>query len=366
MALRATDADFLRRILILIGVAALALLLWQIRAVLLLVFAAVLVAVVLRVIAAPIATHLRLSGGWALTLAALLLTGFIALALGLFGSEVIGQSQELARILPEAWEAFKTRFGLTGIDQQMMEQAGNARSALLFNVAGFVFSAGAAIVNLVLVVMGGLYIAAAPALYRDGLLQLVPEGRKELAEDTITTAGNALRLWLVGQLGAMVLVSILTAFGLWMLGIPAPLALGLLAGLAEFVPLVGPIAAAVPALLLAVGGGYEMMLWTAGLYLVVQQIESNVITPLIQNRTVQIPPALTLFAVVAAGVAFGPMGVILAAPLTVLAYVAVKKLYVREALGEPTRVPGEPKSKTRNGKPRKARTGAAGAARSGA
>jgi predicted PurR-regulated permease PerM len=284
--------------------------------------------------------------------------------LGLFGSEVVGQSQELARILPEAWETFKTRFGLTGIDQQVMEQAGNARSALLFNVAGFVFSAGAAVINLVLVVVGGLYIAAAPALYRDGLLQLVPEGRKALAEDTITTAGNALRLWLVGQLAAMALVGFLTAFGLWMLGIPAPLALGLLAGLAEFVPLVGPIAAAVPALLLAAGGGYEMMLWTAGLYLIVQQVESNVITPLIQNRTVQIPPALTLFAVVAAGVAFGPMGVILAAPLTVVAYVVVKKLYVREALGEATPVPGEPKSKTRNGKSRNARTGTAGVSRS--
>jgi predicted PurR-regulated permease PerM len=214
------------------------------------------------------------------------------------------------------------------------------------------------------VVIGGLYIAAAPALYRDGLLQLVPEGRKALAEDTIATAGNALRLWLVGQLAAMALVGVLTGLGLWMLGIPAPLALALLAGLAEFVPLVGPIVAAVPALLLAAGGGYEMMLWTAGLYLLVQQVESNVITPLIQNRTVQIPPALTLFAVVTAGVAFGPMGVILAAPLTVLAYVAVKKLYVREALGEDTRVPGEPKSKTRNGKSRNARTGAAGASRS--
>lgn len=341
MALRPGDTELLRRALLLIGIAALVLLLWQIREVILLVFAAVLVAIILRILAAPIGRFLRLSEAWALALSAFLLAGFIGLAFYLFGSEVIGQGKELARILPDAWNAFKTRFGLEAIGQEVAQQANNPQSALLFNVAGWVFSAGSILVNLVLVIVGGLYIAAAPELYYKGLVLLFPENRRPLAEDTLDTAGNALRLWLVGQLAAMVLVGTLTAVGLLIIGIPAPLALGLLAGLAEFVPLVGPIAAAVPALLLAVGGGWEMMLWTAGLYLLVQQIESNVITPLIQHRTVEIPPALTLFAVIAAGVAFGGVGVILAAPLAVVAFVAVKKLYVREALGEPTKVPGE-------------------------
>jgi predicted PurR-regulated permease PerM len=350
MALRPGDTELLRRVLILIAIAAFVLLLWQIRSVLLLVFAAVLVAIILRLLAAPIGRFLRLSEGWALTIAALLLSGFIGLAFYLFGSEVVGQGQELARILPEAWNAFKDRFGLNAIGQEIAQQANTQQSALLFNVAGWVFSAGTVFIDLVLVIVGGLYIAAAPDLYYKGLLLLFPEGRRPLAEDTLATAGNALRLWLVGQLAAMVLVGTLTGFGLLIIGIPAPLALGLLAGLLEFVPLVGPIAAAVPALLLAVGGGLETMLWTAGLYLLVQQIEANVITPLIQHRTVEIPPALSLFAVVAAGVAFGALGVVLAAPLAVVAYVAVKKLYVRETLGEPTKVPGEgPK---RRGKPR--------------
>ncbi|BCJ90305.1 AI-2E family transporter [Terrihabitans soli] len=350
MALRQGDADLLRRALLLIGLGALVLLLWQIQDVLLLVFASVLVAIILRLIAAPIGRFLHLSEGWALTLAALLLAGFLGVTFYLFGSEVVGQGKELARILPEAWNAFKTRFGLEAFGQEVAEQANNPQSALLFNVAGWVFSAGAIVVNLVLVIVGGLYIAAAPELYRKGLLLLFPEKRRPLAEDTLDTAGNALRLWLIGQLGAMVLVGTLTAIGLLIIGIPAPLALGLLAGLAEFVPLVGPIAAAVPALLLAMGGGIETMLWTAALYLLVQQVESNVITPLIQHRTVDIPPALTLFAVIAAGVAFGAVGIVLAAPLAVLAFVAVKKLYVRETLGETTKVPGEKPSG--RGKPR--------------
>jgi predicted PurR-regulated permease PerM len=341
MALRPGDTDFLRRTLYLIGIAALVLLLWQIQDVLLLMFAAVLVAIVLRLLAAPIGKHLHLSGGWSLGLAALVLTSFIGLSFYLFGSEVIGQSQELARILPDAWNTFKDRFGLAALGQEVAQQANNPQPALLFNVAGWVFSAGAFVINLVLVVVGGLYIAAAPDTYYKGLLLLFPDSRRPLAEDTLDTSGNALRLWLVGQLAAMVLVGTLTTIGLLLIGIPAPLALGLLAGLAEFVPLVGPIAAAIPALLLAVGGGIETMLWTAGLYLFVQQVESNVITPLIQHRTVEIPPALTLFAVVAAGVAFGPIGVVLAAPLAVVGYVAVKKLYVTEALGESTKIPGE-------------------------
>lgn len=341
MAFRPGDTELLRRALLLIGIAALILLLWQIRDVLLLIFASVLVSLILRLIAAPIGRLLHLSEGWALTLAALFLAGFIGVVFYLFGSEMIGQGKELARILPEAWNTFKTRFGLETIGQEVAQQANNPQPALLFNVAGWAFSAGAVLLNLVLVIVGGLYIAAAPELYYKGLALLFPENRRPLAEDTLTTAGNALRLWLMGQLAAMVLVGTLTGIGLVIIGIPAPLALGLLAGLAEFVPLVGPIAAAVPALLLAAGGGWETMLWTAGLYLVVQQTESNVITPLIQNRTVEIPPALTLFAVVAAGVAFGGIGILLAAPLTVVAYVAVKKLYVREALGEATKVPGE-------------------------
>jgi predicted PurR-regulated permease PerM len=341
MALRPGDNDFLRRAFLLIGIAALILFLWMIQDVLLLVFAAVLVAIVLRVLAAPIGRLLHLSGGWSLALAALLLTSFIGLSFYLFGSEVIGQSKELAQILPDAWNAFKDRFGLAAIGEEVAQQANNPQPALLFNVAGWVFSAGAFVVNLLLVVVGGLYIAAAPGTYYKGLLLLIPESHRPLADETLDTSGNALRLWLVGQLAAMVLVGTLTTIGLLLIGIPAPLALGLLAGLAEFVPLVGPIAAALPALLLAMGGGLETMLWTAGLYLLVQQIESNVITPLIQHRTVEIPPALSLFAVIAAGIVFGPMGVVLAAPLAVVAYVAVKKLYVREALGETTKIPGE-------------------------
>ena len=122
---------------------------------------------------------------------------------------------------------------------------------------------------------------------------------------------------------------------------PAALALALLAGLAEFVPLVGPIVATISALLIALSVGWETALWTLLLYIVIQQVESNLIIPLVQRRVVELPPAVTLFAVVAFGLLFGLLGVLFATPLAVVVFVAVKKLWVRETLGAPTKMPGE-------------------------
>lgn len=139
----------------------------------------------------------------------------------------------------------------------------------------------------------------------------------------------------------MVAVGALTALGLWLIGLPAPLALGLLAGLLEFVPYVGPILAALPGVLIAASLGPETMLYALLVYVVVQQVESNAIVPLVARQVLSLPPALAIFSVVALGLVFGPLGLVFAAPLTVLLVVAIGKLYVRETLGQPVKVPGE-------------------------
>jgi predicted PurR-regulated permease PerM len=95
------------------------------------------------------------------------------------------------------------------------------------------------------------------------------------------------------------------------------------------------------ALVIAASQSTEMLLWTAGAFVVIQQIESNLISPLIQHRTVELPPVLSVLAVLAFATVFGPTGLVLAVPLTVVFYVLIKKLYVRETLGESTHVPGE-------------------------
>ena len=132
----------------------------------------------------------------------------------------------------------------------------------------------------------------------------------------------------------------LTWLGLMIIGVPSALTLGLLAALLEFVPFIGPIVAAVPAILLGFAAGPDKAIWVAFLFVAIQQFEGNVLEPMVQQRAVDLPPALLLFALVAGGLVFGVAGILLAAPLTVVLYVLVKKLYVQEALGTPTPLPG--------------------------
>jgi len=230
----------------------------------------------------------------------------------------------------------------------MMEQVARnpgQSASIVANMLGGVARFGAVLLDglagLVLALLGGVYLAAEPGLYRRGLVKLFPPSQHGRVEGTLRTSGEALWLWLGGQLISMILVGMLIGLGAWLIGLPAPLALGLFAGITEFVPIIGPWLGAVPGLLLALSQGTDALLWTMGLYLIVQQVESNLIAPLVQQRMVDLPPAVLLFSVVVTGALFGPLGVALAGPLTVVAYVAVKKLYVRETLGEATPVPGE-------------------------
>jgi predicted PurR-regulated permease PerM len=173
------------------------------------------------------------------------------------------------------------------------------------------------------------------------LVKLFPKPRHAEVEASLRAVGEALRLWLVSQLIAMTCVGVLASLALWWLGLPSPFALGLIAGLADFVPLIGPFIGALPAVVIAVTNGVETALWTMLAFVVIQQLENNVIFPLVAKRVVAVPPALALFAILAAGVLFGPLGLVFGFPLAVTAYVLVTKLYVRDTLGLAAEVPGE-------------------------
>jgi predicted PurR-regulated permease PerM len=193
----------------------------------------------------------------------------------------------------------------------------------------------------VVVIVGGFYLAADPALYRSGVLLVAPYAQHARVMAAMSAAAEALRLWLGGQLLSMAIVGVFTGIGTWWIGLPAPLALGVFAALMDFVPIIGPFVGAVPALLLALALGQEAVLWTVLLFIVLQQIEGNVVAPIVQRRVAHIPPVLLLFSIVGAGLLFGLPGVIVAAPLTVVVLVLVKQLYVREVLGKETEVPGD-------------------------
>jgi predicted PurR-regulated permease PerM len=184
-----------------------------------------------------------------------------------------------------------------------------------------------AVAEVVVVIIAGVYLAAQPGLYQGGLMNLFPQALRPRLTATMAETGLALRKWLLGTGAAMLAMGVLTTIGATLLGLPAPLALGLLSGLAEFVPIVGAAISAVPALLLAATQGPTLVLWTLGFYVAVHQFEGHVLIPLIQRRVVAVPPAMTLFSVLGFGVLFGPLGVVFATPLAVVLMVMVKNLY---------------------------------------
>ena len=337
-----SETSFVRRVIIVIALVALALLLWQLRDILLMIFGAVVVATVLRSFADFSRKWLPVPSGIALLLSVLIVIAAVGLVAYLFGAELVNQAETLRTALPQAWNSAQARLSQYGIalPAQGFPRSGET-SGLLASAGQFIMSVGGALADTLLIVVGGIFLAGQPGCYRSGAIKLVPESKRPLLSDALRDSGRALRLWLKAQLIAMLLIGVLTGLGLWLLGVPSALALGLLAGFLEFIPFAGPILAAVPAVLLALAIDPQLAAWTIGLYVLIQHVEGYAIQPLIQQWAVDLPGFVLLFALLACGALFGPMGVIFAAPLTVVSYVLVKRLYVREALDTPTPIPGE-------------------------
>jgi predicted PurR-regulated permease PerM len=340
----AEDAAFVRKTLIFFAIAALALTLWVLSDVLLLAFGAVLVAVLLHALAAVLARYARVPERWSLTVASVVVFGLLIAALALFGTQIRVQISGIAERLPLALNTFTKELGLGEVTAQLPQMLGmGPGGGFVSRIAGIGGAVLGGLADFLLVVIAGIYIAASPRTYRRGLVQLFPPSQHERVESSLAASGEALKLWLVAQLIAMTAVGVLSSLAFWWIGLPSPFALGLIAGLADFIPFVGPIIGAMPAVLLAFTQDGATVLWTVLAVLVIQQIEGNVIFPLVERRVVSLPPALALFAIVAGGVLFGTLGMIFGFPLAVVTFVLVKKLYVRETLGEATPVPGEEK-----------------------
>lgn len=338
--------EFTLRVLVVLGLTALALFLWRIADVLLLAFGAALIALLLHAIAASIARRTGMRESIALATAVLLVASLLAGAGWLFGHELSAQVDELLRRLPRAWDSVRSSLQQYEIGRTVLASLQDPAASIGVFASKLPTAAAAlseGLLNVVLVAFGGVYFAINPGVYRKGFLKLFPVEARGNVADVVDTSARALRLWLRSQLITMCIVGVLTGAGLWMAGVPAPLALGLLSGLLEFVPYVGPILAAVPGLLLALSASPEVVLYALLVYLGVQQLESNFVLPMVQREVLKLPPALIIFSVVALGVTFGTLGWIFAAPLTVLLVVVVGKAYVREALGTATKVPGEQK-----------------------
>lgn len=335
MSTRTDDAGAPRRasqvrlaVQLLVG-AVLLLLLWRLRDVALLCFGAIIAAALLRGLAEPLARHTRMSPHFAIVvvivvLAALLVTGFWQT-----GGPMLRQLQELRNTVPRAWATAMHWLLAQPFGVQLLDWTSASDIKVPWDrVAGVASAATTALADVFLVLLLGVYLAFDPVLYRDGFLRLVPPHRRAEIGAALTASGNALQRWMLGQGLTMLLVGTTVGVGLALLGMPLAAAMGFIAGLLEFVPFFGAIAWALLGTLLAFAQGPEQAAQVAIFFLVVQQLEGNLVIPLVQRWAVQLPPVLSLLAVVVFGTLFGIDGIVLGTPLMVVAVVLIRKLYV--------------------------------------
>ena len=329
---RLIDRRVFRTTVIVIATLGAAYALWKLADLLLLVFACGLVALIFFDIARWICQRTPLGFGVSLAVTVVGLLAGLAGAFWFFGASMSSEFSELAERLPAAYTTFETQLQRTTIGKALVQRAaefapdGQSVVNLITNVAA---SFGAAVSALVVVIIGGIYLAAQPRLYGRGVIILTPQGARGKIRHTFDSVCDSLNAWLLGQGLGMLFVGIATTIGLWLVGIPAAPAIGLIAGLCEFVPYLGTIVVGIPAVILGFSESTTTGVWTLVVLFVVQQVQGNLVMPLLQSRMVEMPPALTIFSLVALGVLLGPVGVILATPLTVVAMVIVKAVYVQ-------------------------------------
>lgn len=332
-----SPADVARTTLIVLVIAGLGWLAIELSRFLLLVFAAIILAAVFDAITGWIARRAGIGRSFALTLAIIAFLGVFVGAFTLFGTQLAGEFDTIRKTVPAAMEGlrgFLDRYGMGEQVSGLAELSSNDMSRLFSQAGGYAMAAGSGIADFVLVVVGAIFIAADPQVYRRGFLLLVPGKVEAVAGQALDDAGEGLRGWMMGQAISSLLVGALTWAGLALLGVPAAGGLGVIAGLLDMIPMIGPIIAGVPAVLLAFTVSPLTALWTLLLFLGIQQLQGNFLQPMIQKHAVDIPPAVLLFAVLAFGLLFGFVGVLLAAPLTIVCFVMVRRLYVIATLGK--------------------------------
>lgn len=186
--------------------------------------------------------------------------------------------------------------------------------------------------SLIFIIFAALFLAAAPHLYVRMLITLFPPTWRDDARQALRRMIRTLKYWLLGQLIAMCVVGAITGVALALVGIPFALELGILAGLGEFIPFIGPILVSIPALLLALSEGTNTFLMVLAIVLGVQFLEGNVIMPIVQRRAIQMPPVVTLSSMLILGGSFGLLGLFVAAPLVAIVLVLIEELYLKRFL----------------------------------
>jgi predicted PurR-regulated permease PerM len=329
-----SSGDFARYTLIAVAIVVLFFLGWKVIEVPLIAFGGIVFASVLRALADGVSRYLKLPHKWSLVLVLVLLFLLFGGLAWLFGAQLTDQISQLREQLPtafakaqqkiEAWSGGRIKLSSYQLPSETTHVFSN-----FAKVAGI--TAGL-IGHAVVIFFVGLYLAFDPDVYVRGVVRLFPVRRRPEIKAALTASGDALRKWLIGQLGSMTVVGVLTGVGLAFAGVPLALALGVVAGILDFIPVIGPVVAIIPGLILALSVDMHTAAWAAVVYIAVQQLENHVIVPLAQRWSVNLPPAVSILSILTLGLLFGVLGVLFGMPLTVVLMVLTKRLYVEGAL----------------------------------
>ena len=319
-----------------IAVMLLLLLLWQAAEVLLFAFAGVLLAVLLRGMSDWVSKRMRLSEGLSLAGVVITLTAISCCATWLLAPKLVGQFDRLSLSLAAAVQQVEgyLREYEWGLQVLTYLPTGEELVPNLSDVLGVFSTTLVGLAGVVMILFIGVYVAAEPRLYTQGMIRLVPLHKRGRVHEVFREVGHTLRWWMIGRLISMTIVGVLTAVAMWLIGVPVALTLGLLVGLMTFVPYLGPILGTVPVVLLALLQSPTKAAYVLFVYLAIQSLEGYLLTPLVQQKTVSLPPALTLTAQVLLGVLIGTGGIVIATPLTAVAIVLVRMFYVEDLLGD--------------------------------
>ena len=304
--------------------------------VVLVIFAGILLAVFLNALSESLRRIVPVSPGLATIIVIVSLVGLTAAGIWLLSPRIAQQGAALYEELPRSFAGIVDRFQHSEIGNQLtkfvprledvVHQAGGVIAP-----ASWVFSSSIGLIaNLVVILFVGLYLALDPQRYIHGLLLLVPSNQRNQTKDLLYSIAATLRRWTLGRMLLMLANAILTSTGLWLLDVPFALTLGLIAGLLNFVPNLGPIIASIPAILVGLLESPTQAIYVAVLYFALQGLDGYIFTPLVQQRMVNLPPALTIAAQLLMGVLFGAWGLVLATPLVAASIVLINEVYIGE------------------------------------
>lgn len=317
-----------------------ALLVWHTLHMFLLIFLGIIFAVFLKRTGELIAAHTRIPTRLAMSLLILFLFALAGVTLWLITPKFIAQFQELIKEIPSSWQALREKISQSQIGRFLiqnlppLESIAGSFSRLVNRATAWLYSFLGALTGILIILFIGLYIAFGGELYIRGLVKLFPPVKRDRARRVLDGLGSTLYWWLIGRIVSMMIIGSFTMFGLWLMGLPLAFILGLFAAVMTFIPNIGPIISAIPALLIALQRSWFQALYVLLLYTLLQTVESYFITPMIQRRAIAMPPAMILSAQIVMGVLQGVLGILVATPLVAAAIVLIKLIYIQGILGD--------------------------------